>query len=193
MNSHQLGILLACIENGVDPRDFSRIEGMAKAASQNPGPVGRMIAKAAYDVMATCGRAHTAPANHLLMISKQASWCPQFQDVVDEVQRTLFVLLPLEKRAFQVSGGDVLGALGSVGKGIGYGSLLAGGGLGALYWLLNRHSTQDESDIEAMKQQADYYQQLTRELEHNLRRKYNYNPSQNPNEAEQAEQAPQGL
>ena len=41
--------------------------------------------------------------------------------------------------------------------------------------MLSRHSTQDEKETEAKKQQLNYYQQLNREIQDSMQRKFRYN------------------
>ena len=176
MHPEFLGEQLACIEFGVDPGTFPFHAGRAKVASAS-GPLGRQVAKAAYDMMAQCGRGNTAPANHLLLISKQAAWHPQYQEVITTILDAARAVADLQKQAHTkqaVDSGDITGALGSLTKGLGYGSLAAGTGIGSLYWLLSRHASQDDADIESMKRRRDYYQQLTGEMEDSMRRKYRY-------------------
>lgn len=44
----------------------------------------------------------------------------------------------------------------------------AGAGVGSLMWLMNRHTRQDEDDIEAMKAKINYYSNLTKEIKNEL-------------------------
>ena len=167
---------MACAERNVRPDAFPTLVGIAKEASTNPGPIGRLIAKAAAAVMIECGRGNTAPAIHLALISKQANWVPQYQETVNLVLDCIKMLEPMEKAAFNV--GDAVGAGESIAKGVGYGTLGAGMGAGALWWLLSRHALQNDSKEKAMQGQVDYYQQLTSELDDQMRRRYgDYKPT----------------
>ena len=172
MHPEFLGEQIACVEFGVNPGDLPLHWGRAKVASQDSGVIGRSVASAAYSLMNNQGLGHTAPACHLLLVSKQATWHPQYQEVIDTVLDAARAISSFQKQA--VDSGDVTGAIGSLAKGVGYGSLAAGTGLGSLFWLLSRHASQDDADIEAMKRQRDYYDQLTSEIESSMRRKYQY-------------------
>lgn len=169
-----LGPLLACSEFTLDAGAISFCEGRAtKFASVDGAPAGRLILKMASQILEATGRGQTAPAHHLrnLMATKEASSASHFQEVVDHVTGVMHALEPMSKRAFT----DAAGAAGLAGRAGLYGSVGLGTGLGALYWLLSRHSSQDSADLESMQNQVDYYQQLGAELEDSMRNKYRYN------------------
>ena len=44
----------------------------------------------------------------------------------------------------------------------------AGAGVGSLMWLMNRHTRQDEDDVEAMKAKINYYNNITKEIKNEL-------------------------
>ena len=44
----------------------------------------------------------------------------------------------------------------------------AGAGAGSLWWLMNRHTRQDEDELEAMKAKIKYYDKLTKEIRNEL-------------------------
>jgi hypothetical protein len=175
----EFGILLGCAEMGVMPESFHVVEGIADAMSgEKSASAGRLIVKAARDVMVATGRGYSAPAFHLYFILKSADWNTHCQEVTNHIVRTLKVLEPMHKQALTIP--DALGAAGLAGRGALYSSLGLGGGLGTLYWLLNRHANQDDADVESMKHQIHYYHQLSNELDDSLRRKYHYeHPDQN--------------
>ena len=166
---------MGAAESGIAPGSISFLQGVsAKVASSESAPVlGRSIAKLGHDILASSGRKHSAPAAHLRLVSmtKNADWNAGHQDAVDHVIRTLRVLEPLKKQAFS----DALGAAGLAARGVGYGSVGLGAGLGALYFLLSRHSNQDSADLESMQRQIDYYNELGKELDDSMRRRYRYN------------------
>ena len=45
---------------------------------------------------------------------------------------------------------------------------LGGGITGGLYWLLNRHSQEDEDEAEVIKAKIDYYNRLSNEIKRQL-------------------------
>lgn len=171
MDCQSVGIELACANLGVKPGEYQFRKGAASV--QDEGVIGRSIAKIANEVMCFCGRGWTAPARHLEMISKSAAWFPQHQEAVNTVLRALIATQAFQKQAVHVA--DIIGGTGSLAKGIGYGAAIGGSGLGSLYWLLSRHSRQDDADIDAMTREKDYYTQLSGEIEDAMKRKYNYN------------------
>lgn len=164
---------MGCAEMGVMPESFHIVEGIASGMDgAKSASAGRLVVKAARDVLVATGRGYSAPSFHLYFVAKSADWNRHCQDVTDHVVRVLKVLEPMQKQAFTVP--DAIGAAGLAGRGALYTSLGLGGGLGTLYWLLNRHATQDDSDAESMKHQIHYYHQLSNELDDSLRRKYHY-------------------
>jgi hypothetical protein len=166
-----LGVALACVSNDMPVGQFTKCAAVA-ARMQQPDavPAKRLVIKAAHDVMAFCGEANTAPAHHLRLVANLPGWSAHAEDVYSSVVKSCSIAAMMEKRAFN----EAVEGMGSLAKGIGYAGLAAGGGLGSLYWLMSRHATQDEADIEAKKQQRDYYRQLNNELQASLRRKYRY-------------------
>lgn len=45
---------------------------------------------------------------------------------------------------------------------------IGGGVAGGLYWMMNRHSNEDEADSEAIKAKIDYYNNLSNEIKRQL-------------------------
>jgi len=167
-----LGLQMACAEHGIKPSHFAFISGVAKQASTDRGPIGRLIAQTATNMLVECGLGNTAPAIHLAMVSKQADWHPQFQETIGIVLSAIEALKPMEKQAFNL--GDVAGGAESLAKGVGYGTLGAGVGAGALWWLLSQHALQEDAKAKAMQGQVDYYNQLSSEISDQMRRRYGY-------------------
>jgi hypothetical protein len=63
-------------------------------------------------------------------------------------------------------------AVGGAAKTLAYGALGAGASTGALYWLLARHSRQANAEVEALQQQVDYYDDLSKQLKQRMEDKY---------------------
>jgi hypothetical protein len=168
----ELGVLIGAMEHGYSPDDFDYIKSQAAVWDREGGPAGRLLIKAARDVMVATGRGQTAPAFHLHFLSKSADWNEHTKEVARDVAEILEIFDPMRKQAFKLP--DVVGAGAAAGKGALLGSMALGGGLGSLYWLLSRHANQDSADIEAMQRQVNYYDELGRELEDSMRRKYRY-------------------
>lgn len=168
----QFGIQLECISRGIDPSDFHKYAAVAEVmASKEAAPAKRLLLKAAHDLMVLCGDGTKAAAFHLQQVIELPGWSTHADDVYNTVVQACAANDCLEKHAFN----DTVEGLGHVAKGLGYAGVLGGAGMGSLYWLLSRHATQDEKDNEARKQQLNYYNQLNRELQDSLARKYRYN------------------
>jgi hypothetical protein len=176
MDAFELGVVAACFDHGVDPSRFHVWEAQAKRASAANGAVGRRLLKRAFAVLVLAGRAKSAAAQHLRLAAALPEWNDHCQELTDDVCRVLRALQPFAKQAFA----DTLEGAHAALKGGWYAALGAGAGLGSLYWLLARHANQDDADVEATRNQAYYYQDLGREIEDTLRRKYNYTGYQKP-------------
>lgn len=164
-------MLIGAMERGYNPEDMDYIEAQAKVWDAEGGPAGRLLIKAARDVLIATGAGHTAPAFHLHFLAKSADWNTHSKEVAADIARVLEIFEPHRKEAFvkDLTGAGMAGARGAL-----LGSMALGGGLGSLYWLLSRHSNQDNADIEAMQRQVEYYNELSRELQDSMRRKYRY-------------------
>jgi len=167
---------MACAERGIKLDQFPTLLGVAKQAAENPGTIGRLIAKAAAELMTQTGLGNTAPAIHLALIAKQANWIPQHQEAVNIVLTCLEALRPMEKQAGLAD--HAIGGLESAVKGVGYGALGLGAGAGALWWMLSRHALENEAKQKAQQNQIDYYNQLSSEISDQMRRKYGYDEPQ---------------
>lgn len=177
-----LGIFIGATERGYNPGDLDYIKAAAEVWDKDGGPSARLLFKAARDLFIATGRPHCAPAYHLHFLSKSASWDEHAKEVAQLVVQTMEVLEPMRKQAMSLK--DVVGAGTLAGRGALLGSIGAGAGLGSLYWMLSRHSNQDNADIEAMQKQVQYYRELSKELEDSMRRKYRYDRGQQPAAAE---------
>lgn len=175
-----MGVALECASRRIPLANFVKLAGVAERFdSPDAVPAKRLIIKAAHDLMICCGDEATAPAFHLQLLSEMPKWSSHAEDVCRTVVQTCATVQTLEKRAFE----DVLSGAGALGRTIGYTGMAGGAGLGALYWMLSRHATQDEADIEGKKQQAQYYDRLNRDLQDSMRRKYRYSGDARPTNA----------
>jgi len=173
-------MLIGTMERGYNPDAMDYINAQAAVWDAEGGPAGRLLLKAARDVLVATGAGQTAPAFHLHFLSKSADWNTHSKEVAAEVVRVLEIFEPHRKEAFVR---DLTGAVGTGARGALLGSAALGGGLGALYWMMSRHANQDSADIEAMQRQVEYYNELSRELQDSMRRKYRYDrgdQAQNP-------------
>jgi len=143
---------------------------------EDSAPAKRLLLKSAHDIMVFCGDGHAAPARHLEILSELPGWSRHSEDVYLELVKACALSENLEKQAFA----ETVEGAGSLAKGLGYAGILGGAGLGSLYWLLSRHATQNEADVEAEKQKLNYYHHLNRELQDSLKRKYRYSNATAP-------------
>lgn len=167
-----IGIFIGATEHGYNPSAMHFIKAAAERWDAEGGPAARLVFKAARDLLTATGRQYSAPAFHFHFLSKSADWNDHAKEVVTLVAQVVEVMSPMHKQAFNIK--DVTSAAGLAGRGALLGSVGLGAGLGSLYWLLSRHSNQDDADIEAMRKQVDYYHSLSKELEDSMRRKYRY-------------------
>lgn len=159
---------MAHVESGIDPAATHFVKGAAEKVSENHGEqIGRVLCKAFYGVLEAGGREKSASAHHLRMIATAPAWTAHSEEVVDSCVQTIQACSQMSKSATS----DVLNALA---KAFSYSSLGAGLGGGSLYWLLNRQVNHDQKEIEAMRNQVDYYNQLASELDASMKRKYQY-------------------
>lgn len=179
----------ALMEN-VSPEELPRFIG-AKRAFENPmhpdyGKFQQVLCKIAASAYFNAGKLHQ-PEAHLYATLARKNWNSRFNTVADAVLEGLgksamfsedgaqFVKQALSIPALLamegVSAGAHLGlaatpaavTLGLAGAGLG------GAGLGSLYWLANRHATEDNNDVEAMKNKLRYYRTLTGDISNSLK------------------------
>lgn len=173
MNANQLGFLFGLTEHNRDISDGPRLIGLSKRASENPEAWGKPILRQASQAL-WFRSPHSAPAYHLHFLCKSA-WSPHTDEVLDLVLTAAQAQQQVKKATSLASFTNPgLAGLGLAGKGLLYGAAAGGAGAGALWWLLNRHASQDEADNAGKQQQVDYYQDLARELEDSMRRNYDY-------------------
>jgi len=149
---------------------LSAVRGLQEKLAADGEPVRRMVLKAAADCMHAFGAPGHPATWHAHFAAKSAVWTQHHAGLYDTVVRTCRLHDGLHKQAFA----DAAAAAGLAGKGIGYGALLGGAGLGSLYWLLSRHASQDAAEVEAMKQQEEYYRRLGHQLQGSLANEYRY-------------------
>ncbi len=180
-DAERFGEIVASVLYGVSPARLGEIKRAheVRAASANPADL-RLLLKMAHAVLQVTNAGDSAPAHHLRILHETPGWSKHASEVAGLVASTIMMLKPVEEEQFRKTAfSDLMSAGGQAGKMLGYGSLGAGAGLGALYWLLSRHATQDEADIEGMTRQVDYYDELGRNLQESMRRNYRYDKEQN--------------
>jgi len=184
MNFKHLGIAIGCSQYDISAEDLPYISGIVKQSSSDDSQT-KLLAKSVASFLDTFNGAGTAPANHLHMISKQASLTPELKETVHDA--VLFIKqasdTPLIKSAGLKEGIGKLFNMLSAGSNSAQTLfttallLSAAGGVGAggLKWVADRQMTQDEDETEKLDAQIDYYNHIADKLDSKMRKKYNYN------------------
>lgn len=175
-----IGILLACEHHGVDPEELTKTAStQLDTLLDSPAYRAELVhsMETMYDL---AGKQGHLDRHFLGVLNKQASLganCAQgLQRSACEV---LFEVLGDNPDMAKTAGigAGIAAKLSRMGlsitpgilKGLMYTGAAAGLGGGALAWGLNRHSKQDEADLEAMQAQIDAYQRITGEISGKLR------------------------
>lgn len=182
MNAKNLGIISGLLGHGVAIDQWDALQGFAKEASANEEAWGRPVLRLACRILQASGMDKSASFFHLKLLNGQP-WSEHSSDVLHQVVDAIQATAETRKQAAALTdmanlGGKWLGpgtaGIGLAGKSLLYGSLGAGAGLGSLWWLLNRHSREDDAENESKQQQVDYYNRLASELDESLRRNNQY-------------------
>ena len=177
-----LGILLACEYYGVDPEELTktasaRLDTLLDSPAYRAELVHSM--ETLYDM---AGKQGHLDRHFLRVLNKQASLGASCaQDLQKKACEVLFEVLgespDMTKEAGVVAGlAAKLSRLGisvtpALLKTLMYTGTATGIGAGALTWGLNRHSKQDNADLESMQSQIDAYNRITDEISGKLRDK----------------------
>lgn len=183
-----LGVKLASAAHNKSAKDISAISGFVDTVNNvkeaNYGFLQRMVCKIAADVLEEAGMAGHFDYHLLTGLSKSASWLPELDKYSDAVL-TAFgkVASEYEKEnetsmrdeVVKKASGILPGILSStakitpdVVKAMALAGALGGSATGGLYWLLNRHSEEDEDKAEQVKAKIDYYNRISKEIKNQL-------------------------
>lgn len=182
MTAYQLGMVVGLLENGKPADSASEIIGFAKQAAAHQEHWGRPILRTFTQLMQVAGREKSATCQHLNFLNT-TPWTQHTEEVLHTVIDTFRACEAEVKSAAALKDMANLGGawmapgvagLGLAGKGLLYAGAGAGAGMGALWWMLNRHASQDDADNEAKQKQVEYYNRLAEELEDSMRRKHGY-------------------
>ena len=188
MNPQLLGTFAACLIDGVAPAEFDTVKGaasqMRKGASAEA--FGRQIAALAEEIFVKAGHAGDFEARLYSELSKTASWndfhyemlqpvysaLTKFHTRCEGVKQATEVDQTLDKSANVVAAGlQKLFPLLASTPGMLFGTAgVAGAGLGALNWSLNRASNGVDVDSAKIENQIDSYNELRREIAEEIRR-----------------------
>lgn len=189
-----LGETIGCWLAGVPAAAATRRKQAAQELDARKNPEARVfehaVIKLAADLMAEAGRMRYLAWHVADSISKSATqtWPPEFSEFSDMVLGAIGREVIREKRAAaadtDLDDGSMKVAaakwlLSLVGRGasltpdmmkalLGV-SALGGGALGGVAWKLNRDTTQDEADLEAMRAKIDAYDRIAGDIEGQLK------------------------
>lgn len=167
------GVAVACAIRGISPADFLRMQ--TKQAAINDSPVMQSsILKIASSIFHAAGEGFEGDAamyDALLDgtskirsdFAKKAVLDPVVSALAEQSVQDQFE--QMAKQAGLTSFlGKTVGMLPGTIQGLAALSLLAGGGLGAGWWALNRDANSSSSDVVAKEEQAAYYRELAKRI-----------------------------
>lgn len=191
MNERQffnLGAKIAATAFNKSAADLTLIDGFVSGlddtSNPNYGTLQQMVCKIASDAFDEAGR-KDEPLYHVYDgLTKASTWFKEFDifsdaalramgklafethnlndtQVKDDVVKQARNLLP---NLINIAGSTTPELVkATAGAGV-----IGGGLLGGLYWLLNRHSNEDENKAEAIKAKINYYNKLSDEIKKQL-------------------------
>lgn len=151
---------------------------LKNASTQGYGIMQKNVCKLVSDMYSLTDQKHKFEYHVFSKLAHAKRWSEDLDPYVDTVYETLSHLNARNKLDLnQVVKSAVFnffkfgGMAPNVVKGLLALSAATGGSVGALSWYLNRHSTEDTSKNEALKQKINYYNLITDELSNQLKAK----------------------
>jgi hypothetical protein len=183
-----LGAKLASATLGRDPQSLVTISGLVSTIDnpkeENYGFVQKLVCKVAADAFSEAGRKAEIEYHIFEKLAHTANWYPEFDAYSDAALMALGkVAVEHEQQIKEASteeivkqANNILPNLVSMAgkstpdviKSIATAGALGGGITGGLYWLLNRHSQEDEDEAEVVKAKIDYYNKISDEIKRQL-------------------------
>ncbi len=186
---YNLGVKLAAFTFNKSAADLALIDGfnqgLSDTSNPNYGTLQQMVCKIAADVFDEAGR-KDEPLYHVYAgLTKASTWFKEF-DIFSDAALMAMGKLALEKNAadreikheaivkearnFLPNLVNMVGSsTPEIVKDTAGAGVLGGSLLGGLYWLLNRHSNEDEDKAEVIKAKINYYNKLSDEIKNQLR------------------------
>ncbi|MFN5249781.1 MAG: hypothetical protein ACK5DE_01935 [Bacteroidota bacterium] len=183
-----LGVKLAASVRNRDPQSLVSLSGLTSTLDNpkeaNYGFVQKFVCKVAADAFAEAGRKHEIEYHVFEKLALAPVWHSQFDNYSDAalialgkiameyeeqekeatteaVTKEASTFLPNLIAMTGKSTPDIVKGLAAMGA-------LGGSVTGGLYWLLNRHSQEDEDDAEVIKAKIDYYNKVSDEIKRQL-------------------------
>jgi len=185
------GVKLASFAYDVGPSEFE--VRAAYSASLDASPeVSQLVCKMAASIYECADRKKDFAFHLYDGLSKEASWCDNYNEFSDCVIDALQTIMPiLEEEDMQKKAGVRSTIAGLIGRGAGMApgavktlaaaGVLGGGAVGSLAWYANRDVQEDEQDLEALKARVKNYSRITDEINDRLRAS-GYSPSDSEGE-----------
>lgn len=189
---YKLGLSIAAAARGdtVDEilQKKASTDTVANHKESGYGAVQRLVCKYAAEAYKECGKMDSFSYHVFNKLASTKNWWPELDPYYDAASVALGKVHSnirkeaadancaaiFEKRALNLFTSLATGAtrmspeLIKMMLGVG---AVGGVGVGSAAWLANRGITQDQPQIEAMKEKINYYNQLTEEIEGELKRK----------------------
>lgn len=183
-----LGVKLAAAVRNRDSQNLVSLSGLTSTIDNpkeaNYGFVQKFVCKIAADAFAEAGRKSEMEYHIFEKLASAPVWHSQF----DAYSNAAFAALgriatEYEQQVKQASNDAVVKEAASflpslisttgkstpdIVKGLAAAGALGGGITGGLYWLLNRHSQEDEDEAEVIKAKIDYYNKISGEIKRQL-------------------------
>jgi hypothetical protein len=183
-----LGVKLASAARGRDPQSLVAISGLVSTIDnpkeENYGFIQKFACKVAADAFAEAGRKTEFEYHIFEKLATASTWFPEFDSYSDAVLSALGkVAMDYEQQTKEASNEAIVkeasnflpGLIAMAGKttpdvikALAGAGALGGGITGGLYWLLNRHSQEDEDEAEVIKAKIDYYNKISDEIKKQL-------------------------
>jgi hypothetical protein len=183
-----LGAKMASIALDRDPQNLVTISGLVSAIDNpkeaNYGFVQKFVCKVAADAFSEAGRKTEFEYHIFDKLANTVVWYPEFDSYSNAALSALGkVAMEYEEQIKEASNEAIVkeasnflpGLVAMAGKStpdviktLAGAGALGGSITGGLYWLLNRHSQEDEDEAEVIKAKIDYYNKISDEIKKQL-------------------------
>lgn len=182
-----LGVKLAAAVRNRDSHNIISLTGLTSTVDNpkeaNYGYLQKFVCKVAADAFSEAGRKTDMEYHIFEKLARAPIWYPEFDLFSNAAFSALGKIADAYEQETKQANNDAIvkqanpiaGLLTAFGKSTpemmataaGAGAL--GGGItGGLYWLLNRHSQEDEDEAEVMKAKINYYNKISDEIKRQL-------------------------
>lgn len=183
-----LGVKLAAAARNRDSQNIVSLSGLTSTIDNpkeaNYGFVQKFVCKVAADAFAEAGRKNEIEYHVFEKLALAPVWHPQFDAYSDAALTALGkIATEYEQQMEHASTESIVKEAASflpnlistagkstpeIVKNLAAAGALGGGITGGLYWLLNRHSQEDEDEAEVIKAKIDYYNKISDEIKRQL-------------------------